>query len=100
MKHIFSICFVSIALLFSVQLSYASDGEALYKKYCKACHGKDPSKKSAMSKPIKGTPKEKVFMAIEGKSEGLNKKYSIMVKTIKKKNLSDEDKNALAEYLQ
>ena len=76
----------------------AENGAGVFKKNCAACHSKDGSK-SPMSKPIVGSSAEVIRNSIQGNATGLNNKYNLMVKTLSKKNLSDQDVEDIAAFL-
>ena len=93
---------IAAILSFTAAPAFAGDaanGAELFKKNCKACHGNDGSKKGPLSKAIKPSTEEKTLAALNGTSEGLSNKYKLMVKTIAKKNFTDEQKADLAAFL-
>ncbi len=76
----------------------ATAGATTFKKYCKMCHNKDGSK-STMAKDIRGSSKETVLKALRGEATNVSGKYKMMVSTIKKRKLTEEDAANIAAFL-
>jgi len=78
----------------------AADGAALYKK-CAGCHGAKGEKKAlGKSAPIAGWDKEKLVEALKGYKAGTRNVYGMgALMKGQVANLSDEEIEALAEYI-
>ena len=77
----------------------AEDVAGLYKSRCAGCHGADGSKTIGDSPAIKGMPAGDVVTKLKGYADGTygGKLKQTMVNPAKK--LSDEERNALGEYI-
>ncbi len=88
-----------IAALLVVGLS-ASEGESIYNKSCKLCHGAKAERKALnKSQVIQKWPKENLITALKGYRDGT---YGGNMKSIMKpkvKDLSDEQIEKIAQYI-
>lgn len=97
MKYVLT-CIVAGLLFASVAVASDDGGAERYAKSCKSCHGVDGSN-AAMSKPLKGMPKEEVKAALLGyKAQTYGGKKKAMMERVAKP-LSDEEIEALAAYI-
>ena len=91
----------ALILTTSVLLMGETDGEALYKKKCASCHGKNAQKRALnISLVINTLPKEELTQALIGYKNG---SYGGKMKGIKKglvNSLSEDDISAISTYIQ
>ncbi|AQW81165.1 periplasmic monoheme cytochrome c553 [Campylobacter pinnipediorum subsp. pinnipediorum] len=92
---------ISGAIAMFATCSFAADGSTLYKK-CIACHGAKAEKKfNNKVGPLNTLSKEDIVSSLKGYKDGSINKYAMgaMMKPVAKP-LSDDDMNAVADYIQ